>query len=124
MQVEKPQDEVGVSYVRWGRTGRTGRRGTCPGVRAQFFFLRCTGSEFTILNSRTIVNQLMPWKHRPTSLQMFVANGQRLHKSGKVIVDSVDLKVVDAMTQSERTFRPTFEVADLRPSDELIIGMD
>ena len=43
MQVEKPQDEVGVCYVRWGRTGRTGRRGTCPGVRTQFFFLRCCG---------------------------------------------------------------------------------
>ena len=26
----------------WGRTGRTGRRGTCPGVRTEFFFLRCT----------------------------------------------------------------------------------
>ena len=38
MQVEKPQDEVGVSYVCWGCTGRTGRRGTCPGVRTQFFF--------------------------------------------------------------------------------------
>ena len=42
MQVEKPQDEVGVSYVRWGRTGRTGRLGTCHSVWTEIFFLRCT----------------------------------------------------------------------------------
>ena len=83
-----------------------------------------TGSVLTILNTRTIVDPLMPWKHRPTSLRIFGANGQRLQKSGKVIVDSVDLKVVDARTQRERTFRPTFEVADLGPADEMIIGMD
>ena len=41
-----------------------------------------------------------------------------------MIVDSVDLKVVDAKTNRERTFKPTFEVADIGPSDEMIIGMD
>ena len=83
-----------------------------------------TGSELTILNVRTIVDQLMPWKYRPTSLRIFSANGQRLHKSGKVIVDSVNLKVVDTKTNSERTFRPTFEVADIGSSDEMIISID
>ena len=34
------------------------------------------------------------------------------------------MKVVDARTERERTFRPTFEVADLGPADEMIIGMD
>ena len=83
-----------------------------------------TGSELTILNARTIVDQLIPWKHRPTSLRIFGANGQKFQKSGKVIVDSVDFKVIDARTQRERTFRPTFEVADIRAADEMIIGMN
>ena len=38
MQVQKPQDEVKVSNVRWGRPGRTRRLGTYSGVRTQFFF--------------------------------------------------------------------------------------
>ena len=66
----------------------------------------------------------MPWKHRPTSLRIFGANGQRLRKLGKVIVDSVDFKVIDARTEREISFRPTFEVADLGPADEMIISMD
>ena len=34
------------------------------------------------------------------------------------------MKVVDARTQRKRTLRPTFEVADLGPAGEMIIGMD
>ena len=83
-----------------------------------------TASELTILYPKTIVDQPMPWKHRPTSLRIFGTNCQRLQKSGKVIVDSVDLKVVDARTERERTFRPAFKVADLGPADEMTIGMD
>ena len=73
---------------------------------------------------KKFVDQLIPWKHRQNSLRIFGDKGQRLQKSGKVIVDSVNLKVVDARTQRERTFRHTFEVADLGPADEMIIGID
>ena len=65
----------------------------------------------------------MPLKYRPTSLRIFGANGQRLQKSGKVIVVSMDLKVVDARTNRERTFRPTFKGAVLGLADEMIIGI-
>ena len=34
------------------------------------------------------------------------------------------MKVIDARTQRERTFRPTIEVANLAPVDEIIIGID
>ena len=59
-----------------------------------------------------------------TKLRIIGANGQRLAKSGKVVVKSVDLKVRDASKGKERTFKPTYEVADLGPEEDLIIGMD
>ena len=83
-----------------------------------------TGSEITIINTRMIVDQPMPWKHRPTPLTMSDASGNRLPKSGKIIVTSVDLKVQDAKTKRFRTFRPTFEVADLGIDEMVILGYD
>ena len=52
------------------------------------------------------------------------ASGNRLPKSGKLIVTSVDLKVQDAKTKRFHTFRPTFEVAYLRIDEMLILGYD
>ena len=66
----------------------------------------------------------MPWRHRDTNLRIVGANGQRLAKSGKVVVKSVDLRIRDASNGKERTFKPTYEVADLGPEEDLIIGMD
>ena len=83
-----------------------------------------TGSEITIINARMVVDQLMPWKHRRTPLTMSDASGNRLLKSGKIIVVSVDLKVQDAKTKWFRTFRPTFEVADLGIDEMVILGYD
>ena len=50
-----------------------------------------TRSQLTILNERATVDQLMLWKDKPTSLQIFGLNGNRLQWSGKVIVDSIHL---------------------------------
>ena len=83
-----------------------------------------TGSEITIINTRMVVDQLMPWRHRRTPLTMSDASGNRLPKSGKIIVTSVDLKVQDAKTKRFRTFRPTFEVADLGKDEMVILGYD
>ena len=83
-----------------------------------------TGSEITVMNARMIGEQLMPWRHRDTKLRIIGANGQRLAKSGKVVVKSVDLRIRDASNGKERTFKPTYEVADLGPEEDLIIGMD
>ena len=55
---------------------------------------------------------------------MFDASGNRLPKSGKIIVTSVDLKVQDAKTKRFRTFRPTFEVAYLGIDEMVILGYD
>lgn len=63
-------------------------------------------------------------KHKSSSLQMFGANGQILQKWGKVVVESVDLKVIDAWTQIERSFKLTSEAADLGLVDETNIDMD
>lgn len=63
-------------------------------------------------------------KHKSSSLQMFWANGQILQKWGKVVVESVDLKVIDAWTQIERSFKLTSEAADLGLVDEMNIDMD
>ena len=83
-----------------------------------------TGSEITIINTRMVVDQLMPWRHRRTPLTMSDASGNRLPKSGKIIVTSVDLKVQDAKTKRFRTFRPTFEVVDLGIVEMVILGYD
>ena len=83
-----------------------------------------TGSEITIINTRRVVDQLMPWKHRRTPLTMSDASGNRLPKSGKIIVTSVDLKVHNARTKRFGTFRPTFEVADLGIDEMIILGYD
>ena len=83
-----------------------------------------TGSEITVMNACMIGEQLMPWRHRDTKLRIIGANGQRLAKSGKVIVKSVDLRIRDASNGKERTFKPTYEIADLGPKEDLIIGMD
>ena len=83
-----------------------------------------TGSEITVMNARMIGEQLMPWRHRDTKLRILGANGQRLAKSGKVVIKSVDLKIRDASNGKERTLKPTYEVADLGPEEDLIIGMD
>ena len=48
-----------------------------------------TGSEISIINTRMVVDQLMPWRHRRTSLTMSDASENRLPKSGKIIVTSV-----------------------------------
>ena len=37
---------------------------------------------------------------------------------------SVDLRIRDAGNGKERTFKPTYEVADLGPEEDLIIGID
>ena len=55
---------------------------------------------------------------------MFDASGTRLPMSGKIIVTSVDLKVQDAKTKWFRTFRPTFEAADLGINEMVILGYD
>ena len=47
-----------------------------------------------------------------------------MKKSGKVIITSVDLKVQDARSKKDRTFRPNFEVADLGPDEDIVLGMD
>ena len=71
-----------------------------------------TGSGITSISTRIVVVQLMPLRHRYTPLPMSDACGNRLQKSGKLIVTSMDLKVQDTKTKSFRTFRPAFEVAD------------
>ena len=83
-----------------------------------------TGSEITVMNARMIGEQLMSWRHRDTKWRIIDANGQRLTKSGKVVVKSVDLRIRDASNGKERTFKPTYEVADLGLEEDLIIGMD
>ena len=83
-----------------------------------------TGSEITVMNARMIGEQLMSWRHRDTKWRIIDANGQRLTQSGKVVVKSVDLRIRDASNGKERTFKPTYEVADLGPEEDLIIGMD
>ena len=57
-------------------------------------------------------------------MRIIGANDQRLAKSGKVVVESVDLRIRDASNSKERTFKPPYEVADLGPEEDLIIGMD
>ena len=57
-------------------------------------------------------------------LRIIRANGQRLAKSDKVVVKSVDLKIRDTSNGKEWTFKPTYEVADLAAEEYLIIGMD
>ena len=52
------------------------------------------------------------------------ASGNRLLKSGKILVTSVDLKVQDEKTKRFRTIRPTFEVADLGIDEMVILGYD
>ena len=76
------------------------------------------------MNAHMIGEQLMPWRHRDTKLRIIGVNGQRLTKSGKVVVKSVDLRIQDASNGKERTFKPTYEVADLGPEEDLIVGMD
>jgi hypothetical protein len=83
-----------------------------------------TGADITIINARNVQDELMPWRHRPTPLRILDASDNRLPKSGKVIVKSVDLKVQDALTGKQRTFRPNFEVADLGPEEIMILGYD
>ena len=83
-----------------------------------------TGSEITVMNARMIGEQLMPWRHRDMKLRIIGANGQRLTKSGKVVLKSVDLRIRDASNGKERIFKPAYEVADLGPEEDLIIGMD
>ena len=41
-----------------------------------------------------------------------------------MVVKSVDLRIRDAGNGKERTFKPTYEVADLGPEEDLIIGID
>ena len=83
-----------------------------------------TGSEITVMNAYMIGEQLMPWRQMDTKLRIIGANGRRLAKSGKVVVKSVDLRIRDASNGKKRTFKPTYEVADLGPEEDLIIGMD
>ena len=83
-----------------------------------------TGSEITVMNPRMREEQLMQCRHRDTKLRIIGANGQRLTKLGKVVVKSVDLRIRDASNGKERTFKRTYEVADLGLEEDLIIGMD
>ena len=83
-----------------------------------------TGSEMTVMNAGMIGEQLMAWRHRDTNLRIIGANSQKLAKSGKVVVKSVDLRIRDASNGKERTCKPTYEVADIGPEEDLIIGMD
>ena len=83
-----------------------------------------TGSEITIINTRMVVDQLMPLRQRRTPLTMSDASGNRLPKSDKIIGTSVDVKVQDAKTKRFRTFRPTFEVVDLGIDKMVILGYD
>ena len=90
----------------------------------KLYVLVDTGSEITIINTRMVVDKLMPLRHRRTHLTMSDASGNRLPKSGKIIVTSVDLKVQDAKTKRFRTFRPDFEVADLGIDEMVILSYD
>ena len=83
-----------------------------------------TGSEITIINTRMVVNQLMPCIYGRIPLTMSDASANRLPRSCKIIVTSVDLKVQDAKTKRFRTFRPTFEVADLGIDKMVILCYD
>ena len=83
-----------------------------------------TGSEITMMNTHMIGEQSIPWRHRDMKLRIIGANRHRLTKSGKVVVKSVDLRIQDTSNGKERTFKPTYEVADLGPEEDLIIGMD
>ena len=83
-----------------------------------------TGSEIPVMNARMIGEHLMPWRHRDTKLRIIGANGQRLAKSGKVVVKSVDLRIRDASNGKQRTFKAIYEVADLDPEEDLLIRMD
>ena len=47
-----------------------------------------------------------------------------MKKSGKVIITSVDLKVQDARSKKNRTFRHNFEVPNLGSDEDIILGMD
>ena len=76
------------------------------------------------MNARMIGEQLMSWRHRDMKLGIIGANCQKLAKSGEVVVKSIDLRIRDASNGKERTFKPTYEVADLGPEEDLIIGMD
>ena len=86
--------------------------------------LNNTDSEITVMNAHMTGEQLIPRRHSVTKLRIIGANGQRLVKSGKVVVKSVDLRIRDASNGKERTFKPTYEVADLGPEEDLIIQMD
>ena len=66
----------------------------------------------------------MSWRHRPTWLRILDASSNRLPKLGKVIIKNVELKVQDALTGKQKTFRPNFEVADLGPEEIIILGYD
>ena len=83
-----------------------------------------TGSEITIINTRMVVDQPMPWRHSRSPLTMSDGSGNRLPKSGKIIVIRVDLKVQDAKSKRFRTFRPTFEVVDLEIDEMVILSYD
>jgi hypothetical protein len=83
-----------------------------------------TGAEITIVNARMVQDDMMPWRHRESPLRIMDASNNRMQKSGKVIVTSVELKVVDARSKKQRTFKPRLEVADLGPDEQLILGND
>ena len=130
--VGKQAKEIGSEEKRLG-TGRTKCR--IPVVISwfdrdnihrsrQINALLDTGAEITILITRLVVDQLMPWRHRMKPLRITDASGNSLKKSSKIVVTSVDLKVQDARTKNYRTFKPTFEVADLVDTEDMIIGHD
>ena len=83
-----------------------------------------TGAEITILNTHLVIDQLMPWRHHIKPLRMTDASGNRLKKSGNIVVTIVNLKVQDARIKNDRTFKPIFEVADLGDTEDMIIGHD
>ena len=52
------------------------------------------------------------------------ASGNRLKKSSKIVITSVDFKVQHARPKNNRTFKATIKVADLGDPEDMIIGHD
>ena len=51
-------------------------------------------------------------------------NDNRLEKPGKGVVTSGDLKVEDSKIKNDITFKPTFELADIDHTEDMIISHD
>ena len=114
MQVEKPQDEIGASYVYWGRTGRTGRLGTYPGVWTQFFFLPCAVTKLAQYSSApnthhwSRVLRIMRYLRGHESVRLCLGNNALSESISKFIPSSnlvgfFDASLMDCTTSRRST---------------------